>query len=252
MRETFLTAGRELGYDSVDYNTDRLIGFSKVQANLRNGRRMSAGKAFLRTIRDRKNMHLSTSSRVTKIMIDPSTKRARGVVFHKNGHTRVVRVTKEVLLCAGMSSNLIFYDTYNYCYCFFFFSTIGAFNSPQLLMLSGIGPANHLKSLGIEVIEDSPVGYNLQDHVSMSLLTFLVNKPVTIVQPRLMLQPSIGFDYFLRGTGPLTLPAAVEGLAFINTKEYPIKSFDKFEKNERYNWIHRRRRMHLFKYNLIT
>lgn len=58
-------------------------------------------------------------------------------------------------------------------------------NSPQILMLSGIGPAEHLHSLGISVVKDLPVGENLQDHVGMAGLTFLIDKPVAIVQDRL-------------------------------------------------------------------
>lgn len=60
----------------------------------------------------------------------------------------------------------------------------GTINSPQLLMLSGIGPASHLQKLGINVLQDSRVGDNLQDHVGMTGLTFLIDKPVSIVQNR--------------------------------------------------------------------
>lgn len=61
----------------------------------------------------------------------------------------------------------------------------GAINTPQILMLSGVGPAEHLHSLGIHVVRDLPVGQNLQDHVGMAGLTFLIDKPVAIVQNRL-------------------------------------------------------------------
>ncbi|KYN39602.1 Glucose dehydrogenase [acceptor] [Trachymyrmex septentrionalis] len=159
LKERFLKAGQELGYELIDYNSDRFIGFSTVQANLRNGHRVSASKAFLRPIRDRNNFYLSKLSTVTKILINPQTKKAEGVQFVKDHKTYFVSATKEIILCAG---------------------TLG---SPQLLMLSGIGPKDHLNSLGIDVIEDLPVGFNLQDHVSMSALTFLVNESVTIVEP---------------------------------------------------------------------
>lgn len=99
------------------------------------------------------------------------------------------------------------------------FYNLGTLNSPQLLMLSGIGPKSHLESLNIDSIEDLPVGYNFQDHVSMSVLTFLVNESVTIVEPRLASNLANVLDYFVKGTGPLTVPGAAECLAFIDTKE---------------------------------
>lgn len=85
-------------------------------------------------------------------------------------------------------------------------------------MLSGIGPKNHLTSLDIPVIEDLPVGFNLQDHVSMSALTFLVNESVTIVEPRESSNPVNFLKYLIEGTGFLTIPGGAEALAFINTK----------------------------------
>lgn len=79
-------------------------------------------------------------SRVTKILIDPQTKKTIGVEFVKKGRNRTVYAKKEVILSAG------------------------TINSPQLLMLSGVGPKDHLENLGIPVIQDLPVGQNLLDH----------------------------------------------------------------------------------------
>lgn len=158
---------------------------------------MSASKAFLDPIVNRrKNLRISTFSRVTKIFVNPETRRASAVKFIgvNNNKTYVARARREVLLCAG------------------------TLNSPQLLMLSGIGPKDHLESLGIKVLEDLPVGYNLQDHVSMSALTFLVNDSVTIVEPRLAMNPVNTFDYLLKGSGPFTVPGGAEALAFLDTK----------------------------------
>jgi len=103
LRERFLKAGQELGYDLVDYNSDKLIGFSAVQANLRNGHRVSANKAFLRPIRDRANFYLSKLSTVTKIVVDPERRRALGVQFVKNRQTYFASATKEIILCAGIA-----------------------------------------------------------------------------------------------------------------------------------------------------
>ncbi|XP_046748959.1 glucose dehydrogenase [FAD, quinone]-like [Diprion similis] len=199
LRSAFLGAAEEMGYHINDYNAERLLGFSVAQANLRNGRRVSAAKAFLEPVRNRPNLRISKASRVTRIAVDPREGRAIGVEFVKNRRRHFVRVSKEVLLCAG------------------------TLNSPQLLMLSGIGPSEHLRSLGIPVVQDLPVGLNLQDHVSMSALTFLVNESVTIVEARMVSNPANTLDFFLRGTGPLTIPGGAEGLAFLDTQR-PTKS----------------------------
>lgn len=101
MRECFLRGGEELGYDVIDYNSANVIGFSTAQVHLRNGHRVSASKAFLKPIRDRKNFHLSKLSRVTKIVIDPKKKVAVGVEFVKNGRKRFVSANKEIILSTG-------------------------------------------------------------------------------------------------------------------------------------------------------
>ncbi|XP_011501406.1 PREDICTED: glucose dehydrogenase [FAD, quinone]-like [Ceratosolen solmsi marchali] len=198
LRNPFLQSAKEFGYKINDYNAERLLGFSAIQANLRNGRRVSASKAFLDPIRQiRKNLRILTFARVVKILIEPETHRAIGVKFlDRNQKMHIVKAKREVLLCAG------------------------TLNSAQLLMLSGVGPRQHLKQLGIQVIEDLPVGYNLQDHVSMGALTFLVNDTVTIMESRLLTNPVNVFDYFIKGTGPFTVPGGAEALAFIDTKTF--------------------------------
>lgn len=84
LRDSFLRAGEEIGYSVKDYNDEDPMGFGVAQANLRNGRRVSASKAFLRPIGYRKNLHLSKHSKATKIVIDRKTKTAIGVEFLKN------------------------------------------------------------------------------------------------------------------------------------------------------------------------
>ncbi|RWS28515.1 GMC oxidoreductase-like protein 1 [Leptotrombidium deliense] len=93
----------------------------------------------------------------------------------------------------------------------------GSINSPQLLMLSGIGPAEHLSSLGIPTIADLPVGENLQDHIYPGGMHFSINRPYTLTQPRVFTATNLG-KYFAQGKGPLTSLGAVEGLAFVRTK----------------------------------
>ncbi len=115
-----------------------IIGFMMAQATIRRGSRCSTAKAFLRPVRHRKNLHISLNSRVLKINIDPLTKRAVGVRFEKLGKIYQVKAAKEVILSAGSVA------------------------SPQLLMLSGVGRADHLTSFGIPVLSDLSVGDNLQ------------------------------------------------------------------------------------------
>jgi choline dehydrogenase-like flavoprotein len=93
----------------------------------------------------------------------------------------------------------------------------GAITSPHLLMLSGVGPKPHLEAHGIETLVDSPgVGSNLQDHVGLGGLTFMVDKPVAIVQDRLNAVP-ITMDYVMNERGPMTMLGGVEGLGFVRT-----------------------------------
>lgn len=193
LARAFLEMGKELNYPSGDTDGLTPTGFSYVLTNTKDGARQSASKAFLRPIRNRVNMHVTKRSTVTKILINPTTKIAYGVEFVKNNKKYVVRAKKEVILSAG------------------------ALNSPQLLMLSGIGPKEHLQSMGIPVIQDLKVGHNLQDHVSMAGLAFLVNDTVSIVEQRYR-HPRYFFDYWVNGDGPYTLPGGAEGVAFVSTK----------------------------------
>jgi len=195
LAKAFLNAGKELGYPLVDYNGKNMIGFSYVQATIVNGTRMSSNRAYLHPARNRRNLHVTRESRVKKVLINRHTNRAIGVEFIK--HHQIIRVfaSKEIILCAG------------------------AIGSPQLLMLSGIGPAKHLNELGINVVRDLPVGENLMDHVAFGGLTWTVDDPVSI---RLadIINPTYPYmkDFLMRQSGPITAPGACEALAFIDTK----------------------------------
>ena len=124
----------------------------KAQATVRRGSRCSTSKAFIRPARNRRNFSVSKHSLVHKIVIDPVTKQATAVRFEKKGKIYQVKATKEIILSAG------------------------SVNSPQLLMLSGVGPEDHLKSLGIPVIQNLPVGDNLQDHIALGGMVFTLQK----------------------------------------------------------------------------
>ncbi|XP_075221752.1 glucose dehydrogenase [FAD, quinone]-like [Lycorma delicatula] len=202
--DAFLRAGKEKGYRLVDYNNPSShIGFSTIQATVKRGKRVSAATAFVRPVRRRKNFHVSQRSHATKILINPDTKRAYGVEFVKKGRKRIILARKEVIVSAG------------------------AFNSPQLLMLSGIGHRNHLESLGIPVLQDLPVGDNLQEHLSMAGLTFLVNQTIGTVAKRILLKfPALLTQYFKKGEGILTT-LGCEGLGYIQTKYANTTSNDR-------------------------
>jgi len=190
----FLEAGQEMGYEVGDPSAESQLRFSYVHATIRNGTRCSASKAFLRPIRNRPNLHIAKQARVTKVLINSKTNKTFGVEFVKDRRTHIARVRKEVILSAGV------------------------FNSAQLLMLSGVGPRQHLEELGIPVIKDLKVGYNLQDHVSMAALAFIINDSVSLIEGRLVFNPNYAFDYLINRKGPLTIPGGAEGVAFLQTK----------------------------------
>ncbi|XP_049269954.1 oxygen-dependent choline dehydrogenase-like [Rhipicephalus sanguineus] len=141
--DLFLEAGRELGYNNDDYNGPNQTSFSRVQNNIKNGERWSSSKSFITNdVRRRKNFDVALYAHVTKVIFEGMD--AVGVEYKRYLGTHTVRAKKEVILCAG------------------------AIASAQLLMLSGIGPRDHLQSLGINVIADLPVGENLYDHVTVN------------------------------------------------------------------------------------
>lgn len=207
LAEAFLKAGLEMGYPLIDYNGRERIGFSYIQATLKNGERVSTNRAYLHFANNRKNLLVTKNSIVEKILIDPKTKRTMGVQFRKRGSSRKVYARKEVILCAG------------------------AIGSPQILMLSGIGPKDHLKEMGIRLIKDAPVGENLMDHIAYGGLVFLVDQPVSILPDKVSnpAQPYIQ-DYLNRRYGPLTIPGCVEALSFMDVDNPTnISSFPNIE-----------------------
>ncbi|XP_015112867.1 glucose dehydrogenase [FAD, quinone] [Diachasma alloeum] len=192
---SYLKAGQHLGYEVLDYNGPQQIGFSYLQLNMDKGSRCSASRAYLRI--KRSNLDIVTDARVTKVLIDDQ-KRVHGVELIKNGATQTVRASREVILSAG------------------------TIDSAKLLMLSGIGPKQHLEDLGIKALKDLPVGYNLYEHIGFLGLTFMVNQSVSLLQNQLV-APRYLMDYALRRSGPFSTPGGAEALAFIRTK-YAVDS----------------------------
>ncbi|XP_031636386.1 glucose dehydrogenase [FAD, quinone] [Contarinia nasturtii] len=189
----FVQAGVEMGYENTDLNGEKGTGFMIAQGTVRRGSRCSSAKAFLRPARLRPNLHIAMHAHVTRLMIDPKTKRAFGVEFIRDRKIHYIRASKEVIVSGG------------------------AVNSPQILMLSGIGPKAELAKHKIPLIKDAPVGENLQDHIALGGLTFGVNQEVSIVESRVQSVSTV-LQYAVFGQGPLTILGGVEGLAFVKTK----------------------------------
>ena len=139
----FVEAARQAGYpENRDFNGPQQEGVGLYQVTHRNGERFSAAKAYLAPHRDRPNLHVVTGAHATRVLLDG--RRATGVAYREGGQDKVLHARREVLLCGG------------------------ALLSPQLLMLSGIGPAEHLRAHGIPVLHHLPgVGRNLHDHVDV-------------------------------------------------------------------------------------
>uniref|UniRef100_A0A1A9W473 Glucose-methanol-choline oxidoreductase N-terminal domain-containing protein n=1 Tax=Glossina brevipalpis TaxID=37001 RepID=A0A1A9W473_9MUSC len=192
MLNVFFKSGLEMGYNIIDPNAKQLMGFCQAQATLRNGTRCSTGKAFLQPIKNRSNFQLSVRSRVTKIILRNNLKNndliASAVEFVKDNRRIRIKARKEIILSAGSVA------------------------SPQLLLLSGIGPRENLREFGISVLKELQVGYNLQDHVFLPGLVFTTNE--TTVNQRLLLNPQHIWQYLRNGTGPYSSPSGADGLAF--------------------------------------
>lgn len=188
-------------YHEIDPYAKIQLGYYKLRSTTSQGQRYSAARDYLHPVRDRPNLQISVESRVTRILIDPQTKTAYGVEFMKHGFLHKVKTRKEVILCAG------------------------AIASPQLLMLSGIGPKRHLETFGIPVIQSLDVGYNLHDHCTYTELNFLLNQTVTMVTNRTTAE--LFQEYITNHSGPFSIPARFESIAFVKTPhsdlpaEYP-------------------------------
>ncbi|XP_043257483.1 glucose dehydrogenase [FAD, quinone]-like [Colletes gigas] len=197
-------AGVDLGYNVVDPNGPSQTGFVYSQATMRNGLRCSAAKAFLRSASKRPNLHVSIYSYVEKILMhtEGDVKTAYGVQFLVGGQRIEVRANREVILSAG------------------------ALQSPQLLMLSGIGPKDHLTEMGIPVVHNLPgVGQNLQDHAGAAGITFVVDPPANYrgsepftFDVSKTVTPRTITEFATNRTGPLYSLSLTGSMAFVNTK----------------------------------
>ena len=193
--KVLFNAWKDLKYDEIDYNAENEIGVSYGQYTINHGVRQSANGAFLRPIRGKRpNLTIETEAHVTKIIIDQKSKQAIGVEYTsaKDKLSKNIFARKEVIVSAGV------------------------FDTPKLLMLSGIGPEKELNEAKIEIINDLPVGQNLQDHVGFSTQSFeLPNELSTIKSGKDVLNDAV---YWLNThEGPTSGPGT-QIVAFSQTK----------------------------------
>ncbi|WP_376870346.1 GMC family oxidoreductase [Albirhodobacter sp. R86504] len=188
----FLTAGEELGYPAIaDMNAGE--GVSYYRSNVRRGMRWSAADAFLRPALRRKNVTLEKRAHVTVLDFDGQA--VSGLTYKQNGTLHRVTARREVILSAG------------------------AINSPQLLHLSGIGPAEMLKSKGIAVRHDMPnVGRGLQDHLAVSYQFRATQKTLNAILGNPLGRLAAGIKYVLTRRGPLAVPVNQVG-GFVRSSE---------------------------------
>ncbi|XP_075157538.1 glucose dehydrogenase [FAD, quinone]-like [Haematobia irritans] len=183
----FVQAALEEGSSYVDYNGKDQIGVSYVKSTTDQSYRWSSNRVYLYPLKGKRpNLHIRKYSFVKRILIDPQTKKAYGVLFESQGKSFEIKARLEVI------------------------SSAGAINTPQLLMLSGVGPAKHLREIGIEPLANLPVGYNLQDHIA---------SPIHIAtnETTLKIEDFFTLDNWLKlqsHNSKLSIPGGVEALGF--------------------------------------
>tara|TARA_A100001037_G_scaffold56762_1_gene49044 strand:- start:1427 stop:3067 length:1641 start_codon:yes stop_codon:yes gene_type:complete len=164
--DCFFDAVEQAGYQKApDYNGASQEGFARLQVNAVKGRRQSTAVAYLRPAMQRSNVEVEVRAHVNRVIVEDG--RAMGIEYTQDGAVHTVRAEKEVILSGG------------------------AINSPQLLLLSGIGPGDHLSEMGIEQVHDAPgVGQELQDH------------------------PAIGVEYYYKGDSQFHRDLRLDRLTF--------------------------------------
>lgn len=174
-----------------DYNAASQEGFGRSQYTIRNGRRSSAATAFLKPAMRRPNLKVETGTLVTRLLLQGTA--ATGVEYAKGGQSYSATAAAEIIVAAG------------------------AFSTPQLLMLSGIGPAAHLRESGVTPVVDLPVGRNLQDHLAV-FLSFSRPDPGPFQHQMRFDRMAVSMvQAYLFGTGPATVvPGGLH--AFIKTR----------------------------------
>ena len=182
--DRFIDAAVETGIPrNDDYNGASQEGVGYYQQTAHKGFRWSTAKGFLRPAMKRPNLHVATRAQALRLLFDG--KRASGVEYLHKGARRTAHANAQVVLAAG------------------------AIGSPQLLQCSGVGPAEHLRSLGIAVVHDLPeVGESLQDHLQIRLVFKTNERTLNDEVNNLFRKAMVGLEYLAFRSGPLTLAAS--------------------------------------------
>ena len=173
----FIEAGRQAGYAvSLDLNGERQEGFGALDMTVRDGVRASAANAYLKPAMKRPNLSVLTHALATRVAFEG--RRAIGVHYRRHGRERMATARREIILSGG------------------------PINSPQLLKLSGVGPARELRAFGINVVADRPgVGENLQDHLELTVQV-ASKQPITLFSHAGLLgRALVGAEWLMRGRG---------------------------------------------------
>ncbi|XP_051160385.1 glucose dehydrogenase [FAD, quinone]-like [Leptopilina boulardi] len=199
MSNLIMQAARELGIPTLEtFNGKDYVGYGEADGTLDNGLRVNAAEAFLAPVKDRKNLYIIKSARGQEILM--SGKKATGVRVKLNNNQIIdVRATKEVILSAG------------------------TIETPQLLMLSGIGPKKHLAEFGIKNLVDLQVGQNLQDHaLSFGVQIVFENKTGQEWKISDFFLDS-SYDFLMHRKGELAATGGIDLLGFLNTDDLSAK-----------------------------
>ena len=211
LARALVDAGVELGYEEVDYNGKSQTGFSLTHNRISRGARNSEATSYLHPVRHRKNLFVLLEHSVRSLSLKGD--RAQGAYVvptreYRTGLEQLIRAKKEVILSAG------------------------AVNSPKILMMSGVGPKEHLAELNLAMLKELPVGMNLQDHLMI---------PYPILLPKVPVESGVTYTkafaesymsllrYFLFGAGPLSSSGA-EVMGFVSssgndTEDFPDVQF---------------------------
>ncbi|WP_017998867.1 GMC family oxidoreductase N-terminal domain-containing protein [Paracoccus sp. N5] len=185
--DDFATAMTEAGFERTeDFNSGDNAGVGYFEVNQKSGWRWSSAKGFLRPAKARPNLTVWTESQVERLVFETAPDglpHCVGVIVRRGGDAVTIRATREVVLSAG------------------------AIGSPQILQLSGIGPAEYLKSLGIEVVLDAPgVGQGMQDHLQIRAIYKVQGaRTLNTLAGSLFGKARIGLEYLLKRSGPMSM-----------------------------------------------
>ena len=187
LSHAFVEAAQQAGLPfNPDFNGALQLGCGLFQVTQKNGRRWSAASAYLHPAAARENLTIVTKAQATRVLIENG--RAVGVEYARGRRRHTARALQEVVLAAG------------------------AINSPQLLLLSGIGPAEELRARGVSVVHDLPgVGKNLQDHLNVNIVQRAKRGSALDGKNRGLAPIGVALEYLFYGTGPGTSNVAEAG-----------------------------------------